>query len=189
MKIGIDIDDTITDSWECSIPYYSRLFNIPVDILHKGKPYYESVKHLISIDEYFKIMLPVYDEVTPNVHLEPHVKETIDELYNMGCTVYFITSRGIDHTDAYKDSKDYLDKYNIKYEKIFVGCHNKAEVCQELGIDLFIDDSYHHCKEVSDIGIKVLMPTRYYNKEYQEFTHFADWQEVSEYVKQVMDNG
>ena len=26
MKIGIDIDDTITDSWECLIPYYSKLF-------------------------------------------------------------------------------------------------------------------------------------------------------------------
>ena len=34
MKIGIDIDDTITDSWECCIPYYSRLFNIPEDMKH-----------------------------------------------------------------------------------------------------------------------------------------------------------
>ena len=27
MKIGIDIDDTITDTWEYIIPVYSQLFN------------------------------------------------------------------------------------------------------------------------------------------------------------------
>ena len=33
MKIGIDIDDTITDSWECLIPHYAKLFKIPEEIL------------------------------------------------------------------------------------------------------------------------------------------------------------
>lgn len=189
MKIGVDIDDTITDSWECMIPYYSRLFNIPEDILNSGKPYYQSVKHLITLDEYFEILKPVYDEAIPNVHLRPHVKETIDLLYDLGCTIYFITSRGADHTNAYKVSKDYLDKYGIKYEKLIVNSNDKAKVCKEIGIDLFIDDSFHHCNEVSKIGIKVLMPHRYYNTEYTEFTHFDDWNEVYTYVKDVISNG
>ena len=62
MKIGIDIDDTITNSWECLIPYYSKLFNIEEEVLRNSKPYYSAVSHLITLDEYYKIMLPVYDE-------------------------------------------------------------------------------------------------------------------------------
>ena len=33
MKIGIDIDDTITNTWECFIPYYNQLFKIPEEKL------------------------------------------------------------------------------------------------------------------------------------------------------------
>ena len=189
MKIGIDIDDTITDSWECLIPYYSKLFNISEDNLHKSKPYHESVKNLITLDEYFDIMLPIYDEVIPNVHLKPNVKETIDKLYDLGCTVYFITARGRGHTDPYKDSKEFLDKYNIKYEEIITNCGDKATKCKELGISLFIDDSYRHCKKVSEKNIPVLMPETYYNKEYQEFTHFDNWNYVYDYVKGRWYNG
>ena len=184
MKIGIDIDDTITDSWECLIPYYSRLFNVPEDKLHKSLPYYESIKDKVSsVNEYYKIMLPIYDEVSPNVNLLPEVKETIDALYNLGCRVYFITSRGTDHTDAYKDSKVFLDRYKKKNKKIIVNAKDKAKICQEENISLFIDDSYKHCESVSNIGIDVLMHETYYNKNYNEFIHFSNWHYVYEYVK------
>ena len=185
MRIGIDIDDTITNSWEHLIPYYSKIFNISQNILYKSKPYYEAIKDRITKEEYFKIMKPVYDEVIPTAHLLPYVKETIDKLYDMGHKVYFITARGIDHTNAYQESKDYLDKYHIKYEKIYTGISNKADICLKEKINLFIDDSYRHCKEVSKIGIPVLMPTTIYNKEYTDFPRFDDWKMVYEYVRRL----
>ena len=184
MIIGIDIDDTITDSWECLIPHYSRLFNVPEEVLHKSKPYYESIKDKVpSTKEYYKMMIPVYDEVSPNVNLLPGVKETIDALYDLGCKVIFITSRGTDHTDSYGDSVRYLDKYHIKYEKVIVGAQDKGEICEREHVSLFIDDSYVHCVEAADRGIPVLMHETYYNKEYTDITHFSDWHYVYEYVK------
>ena len=189
MKIGIDIDDTITNTWECLIPYYSEMFGKTPEELRKSKPYHRSVEDKITLDEYFDVMLPVYDKVIPNVNLKENVKETIDKLYDLGHRVYFITARGKGHTDPYKVSKDYLDKYKIKHEEICIDVGNKAEACQELGIDLFIDDSYYHCKKVSELGIDVLMPETYYNKEYTEFKHFNDWCYVHEYVKGRWGNG
>ena len=183
MKIGIDIDDTITDSWECLIPYYSRLFNISETDLENSKPYYDSIKEFVTIDEYFALMLPIYDKVIPNVNLLPHVKETIDKLYTLGCKVYFITSRGRGHTDPYKDSKDFLDKYHIKYEKIITGMENKAKPCLSENIDLFIDDSLRHCREVSKLGVDVLMHETKYNYECTEFNRFSDWNDVYDYVR------
>ena len=189
MKIGIDVDDTITDSWKCVIPYYSRKFNIPEETLHKSKPYYDAVKDKISFEEYYKQLLPIYDEVSPNVNILDHVKETIDKLYEMGHKVYFITSRGRDHTDPYGDTKVFLDRYHVKYDKIITHAFDKAKICKEEDIGLFIDDSYKHCRSVSELGIPVLMHETYYNKEYDEFIHFDDWSYVYEYVKVRWNNG
>ena len=183
MHIGIDIDDTITNSWECLIPYYVKLFNISEEVLHTVKPYYNAVSHLISLDEYYQIMLPIYDEVIPNVSLKSGVKEAIDKLYDLGYHITFITARGIDHTDAYKDSKEYLDKYQIKYDKIITNIHDKAAICQKEKIDIFIDDSVRNCTEVSKAGIEVLLFETYYNKEYQGVKHVKNWDEIYEYLK------
>ena len=182
MRIGIDIDDTITNSWKCLIPYYSQLFNIPEEELHKRKPYYAAVENMIGIDEFFEKIKPIYDGATSKITLKDNVKETIDKLYDLGCKVYFITARGKGFTDPYKVSKDYLDKHHIKYEKLIVNAWDKSIACREELIDLFIDDSYKHCKEVAHIGINVLMPTEYYNQEYTEFTHINDFSEVYDYV-------
>ena len=54
MRIGIDIDDTITKSWEFLIPYFSELYNIPQEQLKKSLPYYRSVENIVSKEEYFQ---------------------------------------------------------------------------------------------------------------------------------------
>ena len=189
MRIGIDIDDTITDSWECLIPYYSKLFGITEEEAYRNGPYYSCIKDMMTIDEYFDMIVPIYDTVIPQVHLKPKVKETIDKLYEKGNTVYFITARGKGHTSPYEVSKEFLDKHQIKYEDIIIDCTNKADKCQELNIDLFIDDSYRHCKATSEKGINVLMPLTYYNEKYKEFPHFDDWEAVYDYVEGRWNNG
>ena len=63
MKIGIDIDDTITDTWKTLIPIYSKVFNKDINLLSKSAPYYQSIKDLnITVDEYFNIMKPYYKD-------------------------------------------------------------------------------------------------------------------------------
>ena len=189
MIIGIDIDDTITNSWECLIPHYSKHFNISEDILHKSKPYYGSVSHLMTIDEYYKVMLPIYDAVIPTVSLKPYVKETIDKLYDLGYRVVFISARGIDHSDPYKESIEYLDKHHIRYDKVLTNIKDKSIACKDENVEVFIDDSVRHCDEVADAGIETLLFETYYNKEYDRVKHVRDWQEIYEYLKRRCQDG
>ena len=189
MHIGIDIDDTITNSWECLIPYYSKMFDISEDVLRASKPYYNSIKHLISLDEYYKMMLPLYDEVTPNVELKPDVKEVIDKLYDLGYHVTFITARGIDHTDAYGESKGYLDKHHIRYDKVITNARNKVAVCEEEKIDLFIDDSVRNCLAVSAAGIETLLFETNYNNDCEDVKRVKTWNEVYEYLLERSHDG
>ena len=183
MRIGIDIDDTITNSWEYFIPIYSQVFDIPVEKLQKSKPYYESIKDNYTLDEYFYLLKPIYDERISEIPLKENVKEVIDKLYDLGHSVTFITARSKDHTDPYEASKKYLDKHHIKYDKLIVRADKKDEVCLKEKIDLFIDDSIKHCQSVTNTGIEVIMFETAYNKDIKDIKHLKSWEEIYEYIK------
>lgn len=183
MRIGVDIDDTITNTWEYLIPHYAKLFNIDEGRLLKSMPYYQAIKDKISLDEYYKVLIPIHNKYTSEIPLKENVKEVIDKLYELGHTVYFITDRGNDDNDSYDLTKNYLDSHGIKYEKIYTRASNKASICLKENIKLYIDDSVKHCKNVKEKGIEVLMFDTKYNKEYQEFKHVHSWNEIYEYIK------
>ena len=46
MRIGIDIDDTITNTWQYMIPTYEKVFHIDKKILSTSIPYYGSIQLL-----------------------------------------------------------------------------------------------------------------------------------------------
>lgn len=183
MRIGIDIDDTITDTWSYMVPIYSRIFNIPTEKLSHSQPYYNSVKKLnLTIDDYFKIMQPYYRENTLNIPIKKDAQEVINILKKEGHKIIFITARGKMYHEPKLITKTYLEKNNIKYDKLIINANDKATICKKENIDLFIDDSYKHCQSVSSIGIKVLMFGTNYNKNIKEFTRITSWYEVYNYI-------
>lgn len=183
MKIGIDIDDTIADTWKCLIPHYSKVFNVSVDKLKKSLPYYPSVEDKVTLEEYFQKVIPIYDEYIMTVKLKDNVKEVIDKLYELGHTVIFITDRGKEQTNAYENTKKYLDNHQIRYDKIILGASDKSTVCNEEKIDLFIDNSIKHCDFVSKTKTEILMFETEYNKDISKFKHVKNWNEIYEYIK------
>ena len=87
------------------------------------------------------------------------------------------------YIDSYDLTKDYLDRNNIYYDKIIVDIGNKDKACLDEKIDLFIDDSYKHCKEVCDVGINVLMIDNDFNKDCFEFNKINNWNEIYKYIE------
>ena len=71
-------------------------------------------------------------------------------------------------------TKNLLDSYNIKYNKIITGAGKKAELCVENNIDLLIDDSIKHCTNLSNIGIDTLLFNSINNKDIEtKRKHFS----------------
>lgn len=183
MRIGIDIDDTITDTWPYMVPIYSRVFNIPIEELSNSLPYYNSVKKLnLTVDEYFKIMQPYYEKNALNIPIKKDAKEVINTLKKEGHKIIFITARGKMYREPASITETYLEKNGIMYDKLIINATDKATICKNENIDLFIDDSYKHCLSVSSVGIKVLMYNANYNKNIKEFNHIASWNEVYDYI-------
>ena len=72
MRIGIDIDDTITDSWPSLIKIMCKDFGKDVNEVINDKLIYEGVTDL-SFDDYLKYSSGVFPNVLRNVKLKDNV--------------------------------------------------------------------------------------------------------------------
>lgn len=190
MRIGIDIDDTITNSWKYLMPYYAKEFGLSMDTLENSLPYYNTLNNTISLEEYYKRVKKINKEVILNIPIKENAVNIINKLYDEGNEIYLITSRGYDENEnPYEDTEKYLNNHGIKYTKLLVHSRNKAMVCKEFNIELFIDDSLKHAGMVTLENIPVLLFETNYNKNDTLYKHVKTWGEIYDLVEGMNGNG
>ena len=184
MKIGIDIDDTMADTFDYLMPYISEFFNIDIQYLKDNNISYNSFPENMKKRE-FEFAKKYYDEVIPNTPFKPEAKKYIDKIRDLGHEIIVITARDKKlYTDEYKTTAIELQKNNINYDKLFCN-FNKAQVCKDEKIDIFIDDSIENCGKVKELGIKTILFNSKINKGTNvDFVRVNDWAEVYEKIKE-----
>jgi uncharacterized HAD superfamily protein len=191
MKIGIDIDYTLTNIDEMTIVYgqiFAREFLEKDNLIDPiGYNIYEKFDWN---DEQYRLFWKKYGEKMVNVPPRPFSAEIIKKLKKEGHTIYILTSRNsIDFKDPYDFSKKWLDKYNILYDDLIVGLENKDEICEKLGIDIFVDDSIKYCSSVSNLGIKTYLFYNIYNRNMKNdkiemvYSWIELYDKIQEYLK------
>ena len=185
MRIGIDIDDTICDTWEYVIPYLSEYFKVDIDTLKNTQDsYYKACN--VTFDEYCMFAKKYYPNFIMEYQLKPNVKEIIEKLKHDGHEIIFITARSTKgFADPYKSSLEYLNKKNIYFDKLFVGIKDKSEICKKEKIDLFIDDNVDNCTAISNKNIKVLLFSASFNKSCKKFTRVDNWKQIYEIIERM----
>ena len=74
-----------------------------------------------------------------------------------GHKIIIITARCSEfHDNPYLQSKEWLEKNNIEYDKLIVNAIEKGTICKEENIDIFIDDQLNNCLAVSKQEVKVI---------------------------------
>lgn len=190
MRIGIDIDDTMTSIKDkltnAAIQYAKSLnkdvqnidYNI-VDIYNNGNIYqklfnfnYEELKYFLGT---------IQEEITDNAIPRENCVEVINKLHNDGNEIYIITARDKEfHEDPYLQSKEWLEKNSIYYDKLIVNARDKGQACIENNIDLLIDDSISNCLNVDNLGIDTIIIE---NKNDRGIKNINNWQEIYEYIE------
>lgn len=164
MKIGIDIDDVITNTSE-KIEEYVVKDNNREKLQEHMK---EIMKGTPSDLEVIKFCMENYLRVFKMVKSKENASKVIQNLLNQGNEIYLITARG-DNSEFFKGSeevtKKFLEDNNIKYTKIIFNAINKAQICLDNEIDIMIDDSIEHCEDIKNAGIKSILFTSNVNKE------------------------
>ena len=163
MKIGIDIDDVITNTSEKIEEYVVKDINRQklqehMKEIMKGNP---SEPEVISfcMENYLR----VFEKVKP----KDNASKVIQNLLDKGNEIYLITARG-ENLEFFRGSekvtKKFLEDNNIKYTKIIFNAVNKAQLCVDNQIDIMIDDSVEHCEDIKNVGIKSIVFTSNVNK-------------------------
>ena len=182
MRIGIDIDDTICNTWEYIKPYFKSNFNIDDNILNENN-YSRTLN--CSKEEYYSFFKEKKDNIIHKITKKKDDNKKINKLKDEGHKIYLITARGnLDMKTPYETTKLYLQNNNIKYDKLCLNSLEKDIICHENKIDIFIDDSIKHCTIVSKLGIPVLLMDASYNKQCDKFRRVNTWEEIYNIIKE-----
>lgn len=175
MKLGFDIDDTLTDTYELAFNFAEEftINELKKEITYvdreKIKTKYTKNFHNWSEEEDKIFWDKYYEDIVNNVKIKPFAKEVIDKLIAEGNEIYFITARHISNKfDIQEATKKWLERNGIKYDKIYLNILDKGEIAKENKIDLFIDDDIKNCLEVAGTGIKTCIMDSVVNSTFKD---------------------
>lgn len=191
MIIGIDIDNTLTEVQEelnkAAYDYAIKLGknienpeNSLEDIKNNGDLYRKTFQFTYEELKYF--LKDIQEEITNNAKPREGAVETIKKLRKDGHKIYIVTARDSEfHDDPYNQSKNWLDKNNIEYDKLIVNAREKAPVCEKEKIDLFIDDQLNNCIDVFKIGISTIKIGDN-NVNIKGIINYNNWNDIYNYI-------
>ena len=178
MKIGIDIDDTITNTYDNTIKIICNLYNQDYNELIQKQMNYDDL--IIYFPKAFS--KEIYEKSIKIVKLKKDVKRIINKL-SQNNEIFIITARNKNECSLpYNMSYNYLIDKGIKFDKLFVEVFDKGKCCNENKIDLFIDDSIKNCQNVIEYGIDTILFDNVFNKN-SNIKRFDNWIDIYEYIE------
>lgn len=194
MNIGIDIDDTISNTYETVIPYAQKY---QIEELHKSPILdrngefathkYTKALHNWNDEEENIFWEKYYLQMLPKVSAKALASESIKELSKHN-KIYLITARwDTEQQEVEKITKKWLEDNEIIYDKLILNAGTKLESCQKYNIDIFIDDSFKNCKELAENGIKTFIMDSKTNGKYddEKITRVYSWPHVCQEVSKI----
>ena len=166
MRIGIDFDNTIADTWS-AIKHLCP---------HRDS-YYELTK-----DEDMNIAKNYLVNLTMDTKLIDGVKKAFDYLHSIDVDIFLITARGIANPEIINVTKNYLEDHGIFFDYYIFREDKKSKVCLENKIDLLIDDNENVLNEVTSHGINVLK----FGTKSNKYDYVLSWDDAVKYIKERM---
>lgn len=167
MKIGIDVDNTITNTLPI-LKAYCRVYN--EEVIKRNLKMNENgctPSNLYNwTPEEIKIFCNKYiEEIIMEAPIKENAQKVIEQIRNEGNEIHIITARSKPRfEDPYKTTQEFLDNNKFVYDKIVVNCPDKYKYCLENNIDLLIDDDPENIEPVSK-SIPVIVFEGIQNKE------------------------
>ena len=179
MNIGVDIDDTITNTYETLLTIISMKYGLNhKKLISMNLGYDEIEKSLNNYDLYKKDLFSV---MAKSVTLKENVVEILNKLRDEGNKIILITARNYEeYGEPYKVSCEYLVKNNIPFDKLFVDVYDKGSLCKKENIDIFIDDNVRNCNSVKEVGIRTIQFDTDFTPKVDDIEHVSTWNEFYE---------
>lgn len=189
-KIGFDLDDVLLNFKDALLPYHNERFGTNYDRAQISSFDLGAVWQC-SRDEVEKRIL---DFCRSTEHHEAlPVEGAFEVISNLKDRhdLFVITARPEELKD---ETLSWLDRHfpdvfsGVHFTNHFYGSGNhraKGDVCREIGIEIFIEDSLHNAADVAALGIPVLLFDAPWNQEEvgPPITRIYSWEEVEEHIR------
>ena len=190
MKIGIDVDNTITTTLPI-LKKYCKRYNDEVvkrDLKMNEKGYTTTMLYDWNAEENLVFCNKYLHEIFSQADIKENAIEIIQKIKSEGNEIHIITARSEPTViEPYNVTKQFLDENNIAYDKIVVNCRDKYTYCKENDIDIMIDDEPRHINSISQI-IPVIVFKEIHNEECigTNIIKVNNWNEVYEEYKKLL---
>lgn len=170
MRIGIDIDGTLTNIVERVIAYgqeYELENNLEEGVANPKSDFVQTAFEWGTEigNKFWNENFSKINQVEPR----PLTKKYLDKLHNEGHEIFIVTARSSRELyDPEKVSAKWLKKHKLSFDKIFVDASNKGLVCKENGIQIFIDDLPKNLDSTSEQGVKTFIMNSVTNEGYHK---------------------
>ena len=181
MNIGIDIDDTISETYATLLEYAQKytieeLKRSPIikSFNTEDHLYIENM-HNWNENETARFWKKYYEEIIKKVNIKTFAANIIKNLKD---------------NNIEQITKDWLKENNVEYDKLIINAKEKLKFVKENNIEIFIDDSCRNCKDIAyNSNAKVfIMDTRVnQNLEDEKITRVYSWPHLYKEIKKLKE--
>jgi uncharacterized HAD superfamily protein len=182
MRIAIDIDSTLHHYWDLLEEVAQRRFGVTI-------PYADQV--VWDID---RLKPEQLSAAVRETHSDPQILasepypgavEAVRAWHEAGHFIHITSHRAGEAQDA---TAQWLERIGLPYDELYCS-YDKVSRCQEIGIDLLIDDSPENLQRAIDAGIAVATLVHPWNRELCETEDVVcgeDWDELGRNLETVL---
>ena len=167
IKIGLDIDDTICKSSAISLKYA-----LEFDKTLKNTGIVDENRYIThgmfdwSKEETEQFCKLYFDNISLEAEPFPGVKEAFEKWHKLGYQIILISARNEFFSDPRKVTEEWLEKYGLQVDKLYVATDLKDECAWKEEISVYMDDIPSTCRAVYKKGIPtVKMHSKYTNND------------------------
>lgn len=177
MRIGIDIDDTITNSYQEIFEQIGKYYNVnSYYLIEEGYKYEDVSKDENNFPGYINFCRTIVEDLLKTVSVKHGAKEMIKKLHDEGNEIVLITARDYEEfSNPYDLTRQFLKENGIYYDKLYVGIKQKGRFCKANNIDVLVDDSVTHCTSAKENNIPHLLLDNTFNRDARELDRVYGW--------------
>lgn len=184
MRIGVDIDGVISDSYPAWLGELNLHFGKNITVL---EDYEMHLVFDVPSDDMNNFFVQNVERLFDIPHPVKGAKKGIETLLQDGHEVVYVTARSQEEEEF---TSRWMKKHGIPYEQIlFSGHKSKVDFVKEWKLELFIEDYLVNAKAISKLGIPVLLLDTSYNQGElpQEVIRCQNWQEILTEIQRISD--